>query len=145
VKALGEGSGGLPRFSIWEGNLAHTIAHEVAHQYVAERIGRGLWRRLPHWKREGIPEYLANIATIRQYSMASLRSRLDLLNSDRAWSATQGWSNRAWERIHYEAGLLVEFLVENQGYTLEDIVADSVTDGNTSAAMLAWAAGRPAS
>ena len=145
VKALGEGSGGLPKFSIWEGNLAHTIAHEVAHQYVADRIGRNLWRRLPHWKQEGMPEYIANIAAIRQDSLASLRNRLDLLNNDQAWSTTQGWSNRAWDRIHYEAGLLVEFLIDIQGYTLEDIVADSVTDGDTRAAMLAWAAGHPAS
>jgi len=145
VKALGEGSGGFPKFSIWEGNLAHTIAHEVAHQYVADRIGRNLWRRLPHWKQEGMPEYIANIAAIRQDSLASLRNRVDLLNNDQAWNATQGWSNWAWDRIHYEAGLLVEFLIDIQGYTLEDIVADSVTDGDTRAAMLAWAAGHPAS
>ena len=144
VRALGEGSGGLPKFSIWEGDLVHTIAHEVAHQYVAERIGRGLWRRLPHWKQEGMPEYLANIAAIRQDREASLRSRLDLLNNDQAWIATQGWSNRAWDRIHYEAGLLVEFLIENWRYTLEDIVADSVTDRDTRTAMMAWAAGHPA-
>jgi hypothetical protein len=142
VRALGESSGGLPRFSIWEGDLAHTIAHEVAHQYVTDRLGRGVWRRLPHWKREGMVEYLANIGVIRQDTSATIPNRLDVLNNDHVWRATQGWSDKGWDRIHYEAGLLIEFLIDIQGYILEDVIAESVTDVDTRAAMLVWRAGR---
>jgi len=34
---------------------------------------------------------------------------------------------RDWGRIHYEAGLLFEYLLDVKGYALEDIIADSVT------------------
>ncbi len=136
VAALGERSGGGPRYSIWEGDLSHTIAHEIAHQYLGNRLGR---RELPQWKREGFAEYVANIGLIRADGTANLRSRLDVLRDDRAWSATLGRERRGWARIHYEAGLLVEFLFDVKGYSLEDIVSGSVMLEETRSALRAWA------
>lgn len=140
VAALGGRSGGGPRYSVWEGDLSHTIAHEIAHQYLARRLGR---RRLPQWKREGLAEYIANIALIRADGSATLSSRLDVYDDDGAWSATRGWDRRGWDRIHYEAGLLVEFLSEVKGQTLEEIVSDSVTVEETRSALRAWADAQP--
>lgn len=136
VAALGERSGGGPRYSIWEGDLSHTIAHEIAHQYLVDRLGR---RELPQWKREGLAEYVANVGLIRADSTANLRSRVDVLHDDKAWRATPRGERQGWDRVHYEAGLLVEFLLDVQGYSLEEIVSESVTVQETRSALRAWA------
>jgi hypothetical protein len=138
VAELAEKWTGSPKYSLWEGSPAHIIAHEIGHQYMIDLIGRRVWRQLPHWKQEGFPEYIANIAVIRDDTLATLSQRTGVLNSDRAWKAISGWNKRPWDRIHYEAELLVEFLLDVQGYTFDEIVADSVTRDETLAAMMAW-------
>jgi hypothetical protein len=136
VAALGLRSGGGPKYSVWEGDLAHTVAHEVAHQLMADRVGR---QSIPLWKREGIPEYIANIGLIRQDPSASLLSRLGVLQNNRAWSATESWSRHGWDRTHYESWLLAEFLIEVKGYTIEDVLADSVDMEPTRVELMNWA------
>ena len=136
IAALGERSGRGPRYSVWEGDPAHTIAHEVGHQVVVDRIGR---RALPQWKREGLAEYVANIGLIRSDDTADLVSRLKVFDDDRAWSSTHGSAGRGWDRIHYEAGLLVEFLIDVRGLTFAEVAADGVTRESTRAALRAWA------
>jgi hypothetical protein len=138
VAALAEKWKGSPKYSLWEGSPAHIIAHEIAHQYMIDLFGRRMWQQLPHWKQEGFPEYMANIAVIREDSLATLSQRIGVLNSDRAWRATSGWDRRPWDRIHYEAELLVEFLLDVHGYTIDEIVEDNVTRDETLAAMMAW-------
>ncbi len=133
IAALAERTGGIPKYGIWEGSAAHIIAHEIGHQYVADRIGRGIWRQLPHWKQEGLPEYIANIGTIRLDTAATLPHRIDILEDDFVWS---GYNS--WDRVHYRAELLVEYLIEKEGYTIEGIIADSVTLNETNAAMMEW-------
>jgi len=133
VKAKLEQGGTYTRYSVWEGSVAHTVAHEIGHQYWIDLIGRSSWIELPHWKQEGFPEYIANIGVIRGDSLATLPSRIYKLYDDRLWDGY-----RRWDRIHYEAGLLVEFLLDVEGYTAEEILADSVTREETSAAMKAW-------
>jgi hypothetical protein len=96
-------------------------------------IGRSRFTELPHWKQEGFPEYVANIGEIREDSLATLPSRIEKLNDDRLWDGYHRWN-----RIHYEASLLVEFLLDVEGYTAEEIVADSVTREETLAALKAW-------
>ncbi|MFC1475434.1 hypothetical protein ACFLQW_00345 [Candidatus Zixiibacteriota bacterium] len=133
VNALGKRTGKFPPYSVWEGDPAHTMAHEIAHDYMIDRIGRGKWQQLPQWKQEGFPEYVANIGLIREDSLATLSNRFMVLNDDRAWRGRYGW-----DRIHYEAGLLVEFLIDVQNYRLDEIVADSITRDETLAALNAW-------
>lgn len=139
VAALGELSGRGPRYSVWEGDLAHTIAHEVGHQVVVDSIGR---RALPQWKREGLAEYIANIGLIREDSAGDLVSRLGIFDDDQAWISTRGSARRGWDRVHYEAGLLVEFLIEVRGYTLAEVAADSVTKERTRVTLRSWARSR---
>jgi len=136
VQALGQRSGRQPKFSIWEGSPAHTITHELAHIEVTNRIGRDVWSRLPEWKREGPPEYLANIGAIRADTGATLLRRIGTLNEDWTWRNEHGH-----DRMLYEAGLMVEFLVEVEGYSLDEIVDDAITMRSVRSAMRAWAAG----
>ncbi len=134
VEELGERTGRNPPFSIWEGSVPHTMAHEMAHALLIDSIGRSGWLALPHWKQEGIPEYLANIGPIRADSTASLGSRIGTLMNDTVWEAP-----RSWDRIHYEAGLMTEFLLEVQGATLGDLITDSRTGDQVLSEMLRWA------
>jgi len=135
VAALGELSGRGPRFSVWEGDPAHTIAHEVGHQVVVNNIGR---RTMPQWKSEGLAEYIANIGLIREDSTEDLASRLGIFDDDQAWISTRGSARKGWDRVHYEAGLLVEFLIDVRGCTLAEVAADNVTRESTRAALRSW-------
>jgi len=133
IAAMAHRTGGRPRYSIWEGDPAHVIAHEVGHQYMIDRIGRSAWSDLPQWKQEGFPEYVANIALLRSDSTATLPRRIDILADGQYWD----WQQR-WDRRHYEAELMVEFLLDVQGYTLDDLVTDSITSDSTRAAIAEW-------
>ncbi len=139
VRELGEATGGQPGFSIWDGDLAHIAAHEIGHQYIADRIGDGRWRRLPHWKQEGLPEYIANIGPIRKKPSLDLSARIGLLKNDALWGATPPGRRPGWDRVHYEAELLVEFLLDVKGMTLEQVVSDQVHRADTYSAMMNWA------
>jgi hypothetical protein len=144
VAALGARTGNRPRFSVWEGSPAHTIAHELAHLQVTGQIGTSRWQELPHWKQEGLPEYMANIAEIRRGPDSSLSERLRIHQDDRAWAATLGWSRHGWDRLHYEAELLIEFLIEVRGLTVDEIIADDVTKVETLVQLAAWATAQEA-
>ena len=143
VAELGEASGGKPRLSIWDGDLAHIGAHEIGHQYVVDRIGAGRWRRLPHWKQEGLPEYIANAGVVRDDPSLSLVARVEILEDATLWSARPEGRRAGWDRLHYEAGLLVEFLLEVRGMSLEELIADRVTRSDARDAMFSWARNAP--
>jgi hypothetical protein len=138
VKALGERSGGGPRFSVWEGDVVHTMVHEVAHSIMVDSIGRSVWKALPQWKQEGYPEYISNIGLIRADSADSLSRRIETLLDDDQWIGP-----RSWDRIHYEAGLLMEFLLDIQGLELGSVLAENITREETYGAMLGWSAEIP--
>ncbi|MEE8576851.1 MAG: hypothetical protein V3T31_06315 [candidate division Zixibacteria bacterium] len=140
VRELAAESGGEPKYSIWEGSAAHIIAHEIGHQYLIDRYGRSVWINLPHWKQEGLPEFMANIGPIRADSSASLRARLELLRDDQVWAKGNNWRRKDWDRIHYEAGLLVEYLLEVEGYSIEEILDDSIIRKETLSRMINWSA-----
>ncbi|MGB5295455.1 MAG: hypothetical protein WBP34_10930 [Thermoanaerobaculia bacterium] len=137
IAALAQMTCGRPRYGIWEGDPAHTIAHEIGHNYMIDRIGRDTWIEQPQWKQEGFPEYVANIALIHSDTTATLPHRIDILADGQYWD----WQQR-WDRTHYESALMVEFLLDVQGYTLDDIVVDSVTRDGTYAAMVEWRKGQ---
>jgi hypothetical protein len=139
VTELGDATGRQPRFSVWDGDLAHIASHEIGHQYVVDRIGSGRWRRLPHWKQEGLPEYIANIGDIHADASLGLVSRIGILVDDARWTTTPSGRRPGWDRVHYEAGLLVEFLLDVQGNSLEQVISDRVTRSDAYAAMMSWA------
>jgi hypothetical protein len=133
VEALGDRTGRAPRYSVWEGSIPHTMAHEIAHLYMVDSIGRSTWVNLPQWKQEGFPEFVANIGLIREDSAASLPHRIEILRDDEQWIGP-----RSWDRIHYEAGLLMEFLLDVRGHDLGSVIADSITREDTYSAMMDW-------
>jgi hypothetical protein len=135
VAALGRGTSGRPKYSIWGGDPAHTAAHEIGHQYSYELLGR---RKLPQWKQEGLPEYIANIGLLREDSLGTLDRRIGIVIDDSRWWDTPPGRRPGWARMYYEAGVLVEYLFEVEGRTLEDIMADSITKDATDAAMMKW-------
>lgn len=134
IDKLREYYGGEPRFSIYEGDPSHIVAHEIAHQYLMDRIGRETWRDMPHWKREGIPEYMANIGPIASDSLWSLKRRVDILNNPVYWKDYGGW-----DRIHYEAELMVEYLIEIRGLSLEKLVESETAKRDILRDMKIWA------
>jgi hypothetical protein len=133
VEALGEQTGRAPRYSVWEGSIPHTVAHELAHLILIDSIGRKGWVRLPHWKQEGFPEYMANIGLIRSDTTAAFRRRVEILQDDAQWSGP-----RSWDRIHYEAGLMVEFLLEVEGLEFRAVLGDSISRDRTYSGMVEW-------
>ena len=132
-EALGERTGRGPEYSVWEGSIPHTMAHEAAHLIMVDSVGRSTWTALPQWKREGYPEYVANIGLLREDTAASLPKRIDILLDDDRWLGS-----RSWDRIHFEAGLLMEFFLDVRGYDLQRVVPDSITHDEAHAAMLEW-------
>lgn len=138
IAALGKRTGHSPQYSIWEGDPAHTIAHEIGHDYVITLIGSGLWKHLPHWKQEGLPEYIANNGLARVDTFLTLPRRIELLDDDYTWRATQNWHRHGWDKKHYEAWLLVEFLFEVKKLSLEEIIDDTVTKEKVSDEMHRW-------
>ena len=133
VRALGERTSHSPTYSVWEGSIPHTMAHEVAHIILIDSIGRSAWLDLPHWKQEGLPEYIANIGLLRADSTTSLPERIEILLDDERWLGP-----RSWDRIHYEAGLLVEFLMEVESLDLRAVLDDRVTREATYSEMVVW-------
>jgi hypothetical protein len=109
------------------------MAHEVAHLFMADSIGRNAWRDLSHWKQEGFPEYAANIGLVRHDPEASLHARIGILLDDTQWLGP-----RSWDRIHYEAWLLVEYLLDVEGQEFRAVLADSITREATYASMIDW-------
>lgn len=67
----------------------------------------------------------------------TLTQRIEILRDDDQWSGS-----RSWDRIHYEAGLMMEFLLDVRGYDLGTVIPDSITREDTYAAMLEWHRGR---
>lgn len=55
--------------------LSGTIAHEMTHRLVADHIGEWSAMRLPAWKREGYPDYVAQETSIRPQDEALIRAR----------------------------------------------------------------------
>jgi len=56
-------------------SLSGTIAHEMTHRLVADHIGEWAAMRLPAWKREGYPDYVAHETSIRPQDEALIRQR----------------------------------------------------------------------
>jgi hypothetical protein len=124
---------GIIRHSRFEGNFAEVIAHEIAHFNVVKTLGFRRAVKLPVWKSEGYAEYQANVAATRADSSYAFTDRIDLLLNDAFWG-----SGNSPARQLFEWHLLVEFLAEVNGYKLEDLIDEAVTESLARDEMLAW-------
>jgi hypothetical protein len=121
------------RHSRFEGDFAEAIAHEIAHFNVVKALGYRAAIGMPVWKSEGYAEYQANRAATRADSSYVFTDRIDLLRNDYVW----GGGNTGPRQL-FEWHLLVEFLADVDGFDLEDLIDESVTEAFAREKMLAW-------
>lgn len=133
VNDMFESTGGIPRYGIRDGDLSHVLAHELTHQYIEDEIGFIRTNRLPLWKLEGYTEYGAHIGFIREDSTATLENRIDGLLEIRYWNDPDGYARNV-----YKGELMVEYLSEIKGYSLSEIMDDSVTYEDTYDKLMEW-------
>jgi len=121
------------RHSRFEGNLAEAIAHEIAHFNVVGELGYRASQRIPVWKSEGYAEYQANLATTRADDTYRFGDRVELLRNDGVWGNPDLPARRlfAWH-------LLVEFLAEEHGLDLHDLVDEAITESAARQQMFSW-------
>ena len=75
------------RRSAWPGhfNMTHILTHEVTHTLVTAKLGLAKISRLPMWKAEGYPEYVAMAASRSQAGYSLHASVTRVLAADLAW------------------------------------------------------------
>lgn len=133
VNQLRSSSGGFPPYAITEGTPAHTIAHELMHQYMADETGYFGYRKINPMKLEGLAEYGASIAAIRQDTVNTLPRRIGFLLDDNNWYP-------GYDRVreHYRAALTVEYLVEIEGRCFAAVLSDPMNLKEAYEEMLEW-------
>jgi len=124
---------GRLRHTRFEGNPAEVIAHEIAHFNSVRALGFRPHLGQPVWKSEGWAEYQANLATIREDPTYDLGERIDMLLDDDYWGGRRGVARSMWEWQ-----ILVEFLGEEEGLRLEELIRDEVTLYSAREQMMAW-------
>jgi hypothetical protein len=132
IQRFAEQNYGGIRHSRFEGDLAETIAHEIAHFNVVKARGFRTAIRMPFWKSEGYAEHQANLAATRTDSAYIFTDRIELLLNDAFWG------DNSVARQLFESHLLVEFLVEVNGFGLDELLDESITEASTREHMLTW-------
>ena len=133
IRRIAEHNYGGIRHCRYEGDYAEVIAHEIAHFNVVKSLGYRRAVRMPFWKSEGYAEYQANIASTRADSSYVFTDRIDLFLNVAFWCGEDSIARRL-----YKWHILVEFLAEEKGYGLEELIDESVTEASTLEEMLAW-------
>ncbi len=121
IERYGYKTGNTPAYHSREGNTAHVIAHELMHQYLYERYGSMKSRQLPVWKIEGYCEFGSNYVRIKNDTI-TLSERLTIFHDHSQWNETAQPL-----RNHYLWGMMIEYLVEWQDKSIDDIMDDSIT------------------
>jgi len=139
------------RRSAWPGhfNMTHILTHEVTHTLVTAKLGLANISRLPMWKAEGYPEYIAMAASRLQadYSLRASVSRI--LAADLAWirnaqgdfqpmrydcigrSYLKDENDDSWHTCYYLSRVLVEYLIDRKGLTFDQLMQPSVNESET--------------
>lgn len=133
VRLFHESNRGVLRHTRFEGNLAGVVAHEIAHFNSVRALGYRAHLGQPLWKSEGWAEYQANLAATRTDPDYQLVRRVERLLDHGYWLERPAVARRQWE-----FQLLVEFLGEIEGYRLDDLVSEEVTESSTRRQMMAW-------
>ncbi len=133
VRLFAEKNRGVLRHTRFEGDLAEVVAHEIAHFNSVRALGYRAHLRQPLWKSEGWAEYQANLAAIRADPGYDLGHRIGVLLDDAFWGGRHTTARFLWE-----SQLLVEYLGEHEGYRLEDLVREELTDTSAGDRMMRW-------
>lgn len=139
------------RRSAWPGhfNMTHILTHEVAHTLVLAKLGLPDAARLPLWKAEGYPEYIAMSASRASPGYSLRVSATRVLNADLAWltdsrgdfipmrydcvgkSYLEDENGDSWHTCYYLSRVLVEYLLDRKGMTFEQMAQPSVDETQT--------------
>jgi hypothetical protein len=136
LRELAFQTGGQPRYSAREGSVVHVATHELMHCFLADAAGNLSSRMLPEWKVEGYCEYGCNQFVAPRDSGYSINDRINIYLDDTRWNAIS-----VTHRPHYLWGLMVEYLVNEQGLSFEQVMADSVTRELVYREMMEWRGG----
>ena len=121
-------------------NLTQLLAHEVVHCLQFDR--RGFWQsnpvaKLPEWKWEGYPEYIARQNTDQK----------DLSNNIKRLKATEQTEHNGWIQFadstgtvipYYQHWLLVQYCMEGKQLTYEELLADPTDEKTMEREMMDW-------
>jgi len=151
------------RRQAWPGrlNMTHILTHEVTHSLVMQRLGPSVAARLPFWKNEGYPEYVAS-ASLRASAGYSLRAGVArVLAADRsALPMAAGrlqppgydWIGKSylldengdqWHTSYYLARLMVEYVLDVQHGNFARLVDPATGDLDVLARLFSdYSAGR---
>jgi hypothetical protein len=135
-------------------NMTHVLTHEVTHSHVNARLGLERAIRLPLWKYEGYPEYIAASHT-RRATNYSFRIAVErLMKEDLSWTkndqgafipfgydcmskSTIQIEQGYWPTCYYVSRLMVEYLLDVKGLSFEELMSSSVSDVGTFADLVA--------
>jgi len=141
----------------WPGhfNMTHILTHEVTHTLVTEKLGLANVSRLPMWKAEGYPEYVAMSANRSQAGYSLRASVARVLAADLAWlrnaqgdfasmrydcvgrSYLKDENDDSWHTCYYLARVLVEYVMDTKGLTFDQLMQPSIKESETLREMLA--------
>jgi hypothetical protein len=135
IKELAGRTGGRPKYHTREGSVVHVVTHELMHQFLGDAYGEIASRSLPTWKIEGYIEYGVNHFVAPRDSGYTIAERIDTYLDNSQWNSTA-----ETHRPHYMWGLIMEFLMNVKGMSLEQVMADSLTMADAYQKMMDWQA-----
>ena len=133
IKDLSRRTGGRPKYLTREGSMVHVATHELMHQYLGDAYGEIASRFLPIWKVEGYCEYRVNQFVAPRDNGYTIPERIDIYLDDSQWNPTA-----SIHRPYYIWGLMIEYLINVKGMSLEKIMGDSVTKGDIYKEVMSW-------
>jgi hypothetical protein len=139
------------RRSAWPGefNMTHVLTHEVTHTLVLAKLGLAATSRLPMFKAEGYPEYVAMTPARNQPGYSLRASVARILAADAAQlkdargeftplrydcigkSYLKDENGDSWHTCYYLSRVLVEYLLDRKGLTFDQLMQPSVMESET--------------
>ncbi|MFC2085146.1 hypothetical protein ACFLS9_08820 [Bacteroidota bacterium] len=114
------------------GELPHIIAHELIHNLITNHFGWLKSRKLPSWKVEGYCEYGSTISKIKRDTFSNLHKRSSMLFEDDLYGTNPH------SKFYYKSQLIVENLVENEGYDFEKLFNPNFNEETAYNKLLNW-------
>ncbi len=126
--------------------MTNVLTHEVTHSLVFARLGLANTARLPMWKAEGYPEYIAATAARSQAGYTLRASVARLLEADLTWlrdaqgnfaplrydcigkSYLKNEVGDFWHTCYYLSRVLVEYLLDKKGLSFDQLAQPSVNE-----------------
>jgi hypothetical protein len=130
-------------------DMTYTLTHEVAHSLVFARLGVSAVARLPMWKQEGYPDYVA-AAEIRSNPNYTVRASVErILRVDLSWlkdehgkfaplrydcigkSFLRIENGDYWHTCYYISRVLMEYLLDVKGLKFDQVISPAISDTDT--------------